>query len=131
MEDSPMLKMVKLQNYDKEYPANMGKIWTIDEENTLLQELEDNIDIELIAQAHKRTRGAISSRKRLIAYNLYIANTPDAEIFRKTKINKEQLLKIIAKKDKASKNSSLINEVIEMRKEFKELKNTLKKLSEM
>jgi len=44
-----MLKMVKLQNYDKEYPANMGKIWTIDEENTLLQELEDNIDIELIA----------------------------------------------------------------------------------
>lgn len=124
--------MVKLQNPDKEYPpANIGKIWTIDEENTLLQELNDDIDIELIAQAHKRTRGAISSRKRLIAYNMYLANVPEEEILKKTKINKEQLLKIIAKKDKASKNSSLINEVIEMSKEIKELKNTLKKLSKM
>ena len=124
--------MVKQQNPDKEYPpANIGKIWTIDEENTLLQELNDDIDIELIAQAHKRTRGAISSRKRIIAYNMYLANVPEEEILKKTKINKEQLLKIIAKKEKASKNSSLINEVIEMSKEIKELKNTLKKLSKM
>ena len=78
--------MVKQQNPDKEYPpANIGKIWTIDEENTLLQELNDDIDIELIAQAHKRTRGAISSRKRLIAYNMYLANVPEEEILKKPK----------------------------------------------
>ena len=118
--------MVKQQN-----PANLGKKWTIEEENTLLQELDDNIDIELIAQAHKRTRGAISSRKRLIAYNMYLANTPEEEIFRKTKINKEQLVKIIAKKEKASKNESLIKEAIEMSKEIKELKKSLKNLSKM
>ena len=118
--------MVKQQN-----PANLGKKWTIEEENTLLQELDDDIDIELIAQAHKRTRGAISSRKRLIAYNMYLANTPEEEIFRKTKINKEQLVKIIAKKEKASKNESLINEAIEMNKEIRELKKSLKNLSKM
>ena len=43
--DSPI---VKLQNLDKEYPANMGKIWSIEEKNTLLQELEDNIDIDFL-----------------------------------------------------------------------------------
>jgi hypothetical protein len=118
--------MVKQQN-----PANLGKKWTIEEENTLLQELYDDIDIELIAQAHKRTRCAISSRKRLIAYNMYLANTPEEEIFRKTKINKEQLVKIIAKKEKASKNESLIKEAIEMSKEIRELKNSLKNLSKM
>lgn len=123
--------IVKLQNPNKKYPANMGKIWSIEEKNTLLQELEDNIDIELIAQAHKRTRSGIISYKLIIAYNMYLANVPEEEILKKTKINKEQLLKIIAKKDKASKNSSLINEVIEMSKEIKELENTLKKLSEM
>lgn len=129
--ESLKLKIVKLQNPDKEYPVNLGKKWTIDEDNLLLQELNDDIDIELIAHAHKRTRGAISSCMRLLAYNMYIANTPDEEIFRKTKINKEKLRKIIAKKEKTTKNISLINEVIETSKEIKELKNTLKKLKDM
>jgi hypothetical protein len=39
--DSPMLKMIKQQNPDKEYQK-----WTVEEENTLLQELADNITIK-------------------------------------------------------------------------------------
>jgi len=131
-----MLKMIKQQNPDKEYPANLGEKWTIEEENILLQELDDNIDIELIAQAHKRTIGGIIGRQKFIAYNMYLAKAPEDLIIRKTRINKLQLLKVIAKKEKRPKSVSTENplleyEVVEMRKEIRELKTTVSELVEM
>ena len=65
--DGPMLKMIKQQNPDKEYPEKLGEKWTIEEENTLLQELDKNINIEIIAQTHNRTIGGIRGRQRTIA----------------------------------------------------------------
>ncbi|NBU90969.1 MAG: hypothetical protein EBS12_05945 [Flavobacteriia bacterium] len=119
-----------------EETMNVGKKWTIEEENILLQELDDNIDIELIAQAHKRTLGGIIGRQKFIAYNMYLAKAPEDLIIRKTRINKLQLLKVIAKKEKrpkslAAKPPSLEYEVVEMRKEIRELKTTVSELVEM
>ena len=50
--DSYMLKKLKNENPDKQYPSNLGQKWTHEEEITLLEELSKDIDIEIIAQNH-------------------------------------------------------------------------------
>ena len=142
--DSPMLKMLKTKNPDTDYPTNMGQKWTDEEENTLLQELDKNINIEIIAQTHNRTIGGIRGRQRTIAYNMYVKNVSIEEIIRKTKLDKELIMETITRKENPQKKSkitqepkiepkkvSLENEIIEMRSEIKELKNTIKELVEM
>lgn len=142
--DSPMLKMLKTKNPDTDYPTNMGQKWTDEEENTLLQELDKNINIEIIAQTHNRTIGGIRGRQRTIAYNMYVKKVSIEEITRKTKLDKEQIMETITRKENPQKKVkitqepkiepkkvSLENEIIEMRSEIKELKNTIKELVEM
>ena len=51
-----MFKNIKLlQESGKDYPKNLGKLWSKDEEKLLLQELLENFDIEKIAINHERT----------------------------------------------------------------------------
>ena len=145
-----MLKMLKTKNPDTDYPNNMGQKWTNEEEKTLLQELDKNINIETIAQTHNRTIGGIIGRQRTIAYKMYVNKVSIEEIITKTKLDKEQLLEAITKKEKSRKKVkitqepkmtqeikiepkkvSLENEIIEMRSEIKELKNTIEELVEM
>ena len=59
--------MVRISNEDKEYPSNMGQKWSNEEEILLLEELNNNIDIGIIAQKHNRTIGGINSRSKKIA----------------------------------------------------------------
>jgi hypothetical protein len=135
-----MLKMLKTKNLDTDYPTNMGQKWTDEEENTLLQELDKNINIEIIAQTHNRTIGGIRGRQRNIAYNMYVKNVSIEEIVKKTKLDKEQIMETITRKEnppkkvkitQEPKKVSLENEIIEMRSDIKELKNTIKELVEM
>jgi hypothetical protein len=143
-----MLKMLKSKNPDKDYPTNTGVKWTTEEENTLLQELDKNINIEIIAQTHNRTIGGIVGRQRTIAYDMYVKNMSIEEIVKKTKLDKELITETIIKKEKDNTQRkvkaelkpkiephkyepikiSLENEIIEMRSEIKELKNTIKEL---
>jgi hypothetical protein len=58
--------MVRISNEDREYPSNMGQKWSDDEEILLLEELNNNIDIEIIAQNHNRTIGGIINKKDYI-----------------------------------------------------------------
>lgn len=138
--DSPMLKMLKTKNPNTDYPTNMGQKWTDEEENILLQELDKNINIEIIAQTHKRTVGGIRARQRTIAHNMYVKKASIEEIIIKTKLDKEQIMETITRKENPQKKVkitqepkkiSLENEIIEMRSEIKELKNTIKELVEM
>ena len=135
-----MFKMLKTKNPDTDYPTNMGQKWTDEEENTLLQELDKNINIEIIAQTHNRTIGGIRGRQRTIAYNMYVKNVSIEEIIRKTKLDKELIMETITRKENPQKKVkitqepkkvSLENKIIEMRSEIKELKNTIKELVEM
>jgi len=132
--------MLKTKNPDTDYPTNMGQKWTDEEENTLLQELDKNINIEIIAQTHNRTIGGIRGRQRTIAYNMYVKKVSIEEIIRKTKLDKELIMETITRKENPQKKVkitqepkkvSLENEIIEMRSEIKELKNTIKELVEM
>lgn len=138
--DSPMLKMIKTKNPDKDYPENLGQKWTDEEENTLLQELDKNIDIEIIAQTHKRTIGGIRGRQRNIAYKMYVKKASIEEIIIKTKLDKEEIMGTIRRRENPQKKVttiqepnkvSLESEIIEMRCEIKELKNTIKELVDM
>jgi hypothetical protein len=139
-----MLKMLKTKNPGTDYPTNMGQKWTDEEENTLLQELDKNINIEIIAQTHNRTIGGIRGRQRTIAYNMYVKNVSIEEIIRKTKLDKELIMETITRKENPQKKVKITqepkiepkkilleNEIIEMRSEIKELKNTIKELVEM
>ena len=87
------------QDPEKEYPSNMGQKWTIEEENILLSELDENLSIENIALSHNRTTGGIIGKQRNIAYKMYQTNVCIEEIIIKTKLNREQITEIIARKE--------------------------------
>ena len=139
--ESPMLKMLKSQNPDKEYPSNMGKKWNDDEEKILLEELKKNIDIEFIAKTHNRTIGGINSRRQQIAYKLHCTNVSIEKIIEITKLDRFQILETIKKRENNTKNCNVIkktettfaleNEIYEIKNDIKELKNTIKELVEM
>ena len=106
--DSSMLKRLKSQNPDKNYPSNTGQKWTDEEESLLLEELSKGINIEIIAQSHKRTIGGINSRRREIAYKLHVKNTFMEEIILKTKLNEEEITETINKrKNNLQKSKSI------------------------
>ena len=138
--ESPMLKMLKSQNPDKDYPSNTGHKWTVEEETLLLEELSKNIDIQLIAQRHNRTTGGINARRREIAYKLYSNNISTEDIILKTKLDKDQIIETIKKRQNLKKCKSVTeiktpfsieSEMNEMKNDIKELKNTIKELVDM
>lgn len=139
--ESPMLKMLKSKNPDKEYPSNIGKKWNDDEEKILLEELNKNIDIELIAKTHNRSIGGINCRRKEIAYKLHCTNVSIEKIIEITKLDRFQILETIKKRENNTKNCNVIkktettfaleNEIYEMKNDIKELKNTIKELVEM
>ena len=151
--DSPMLKMLKMQNPDKEYISNTGLKWFEDEENILLEELNKNIDIETISQNHKRTIGGINSRRREIAYRMYLKNISMEEIIEKTKLDVETINQTIDrrknynskklenvtetvienKKSLVTKNEYLeiSQDIFNIKNDIKEIKTVIAELKEM
>lgn len=136
--------MLKSTNPNKEYPSNLGKKWTEHEESLLLTELDNNIDIEIIAEKHNRTKGSILSRQKEIAYKMSIKNISMIEIINKTKLDEITINEFIEKKSYNTsiqksikknkiedKKFSIENEIIYIKKDINELKNTLKELVDM
>ena len=136
-----MLKRLNSQNPGKEYPSNTGQKWTDEEETLLLEELIKNMDIQLIAQSHNRTTGGINARRKEIAYKLYSNNTSMKEIILKTKLDEDQIIETIKKRQNNPKKCKSITEIKkpfsmeceidEMKNDIKELKNIIKELVEM
>jgi hypothetical protein len=132
--DNRYWDMIKIQNEDKEYPPNMGQKWTDQEETLLLEELDKNININIIAQNHNRTLGGIICRQKEIAYKMYFKNYSIEEIIQKTKLDNEIVKQIIERKNKKNsqiKTFSIENEIVEIKNDIKELKNVIKELVEM
>ena len=136
-----MCKGVKSKNPDKDYPSNRGQIWTEEEETLLLEELSKNIDIQLIAQCHNRTTGGINARRREIAYKMYINDNSMEDIILKTKLDEDQIIETIKKRQNNPKKCksvtenttpfSIKSEMDEIKKDLKDIKNTIKELVEM
>lgn len=144
--------MFQFQNLDKLAPSNMGKKWNDEEEATLLDELEKDMDMNQIAQNHKRTVGAISFRLEDIAYKMHSKEVPMEEIKRKTRLTEERIGETIQKRQQArqrqrqeqkqpqpqpkskpeeSEIAELKNEIVHMKSEITELKGSIKELIEM
>ena len=96
--ESSILKRFKSLNSDKDYPSNLGKFWSEDEETLLLEELYTNIDIETIARNHERTIGGINARRKQIAYTMYQNNSSMESIIKWTRLDEEFIKQIIEKK---------------------------------
>ena len=148
--DDKYWDMVRISNEDKEYPSNMGQKWSDEEETLLLEELNNNIDIETIAQKHSRTIGGINSRRQEIAYKMYLKNLSIEEIIKQTKLDYNCIQQTIQKRQNnnskkiktkeldsvfisINKNDyiELQNDVKKMKTDIKEIKNTLGELVEM
>jgi hypothetical protein len=123
------------------YPSNYFKKWSDEEEIELLEELNKNIDIEIIALNHNRTKGGISSRCQHIAYKMYLKNISIEEIIEKTKLDeksikktiekkKEIIKKIIEKKKEIENPLSIKDEIDQLKNEINELKKYNKELIE-
>lgn len=135
--------MARISDEGREYPSNMGKKWSDEEEILLLEELNNNIDIEIIAQKHNRTIGGINSRRRRIAYNMYLKDVPIEEIIKQTKLDNNSIEETIkrrqnnnSKKIKTKEINNVFtsnnnNHYIELQNDIKQIKNTLEELVEM
>lgn len=104
-----MFKTFKLlQESGKDYPKNLGKLWTKDEENLL------NFKIEKIAINHERTIGGIIAKINDIAYKMYIRNISIAEIIEKTKLDEKKIEEVIEKKKAKIQSGKKINDSIKI-----------------
>ena len=120
-----MSLMLKQVHPEKEYPSNMGQLWTEEEEKKLLEELSVE-NIETIAQKHNRTVGGIQSRRKEIANKMFLNGISIDEISKQTKLTIECIEETIKKR--GSKKS---DELLEIKKDIKEIKNSIKEMFEM
>lgn len=128
--------------------SNIGKKWSDTEENVLLNELNSNVDINIIAQSHNRTIGAINARRKLIAYKMYTNNVDMEEICIKTKLNEIEIMEAIEHienkntKRGSKKTNKILNvinkiddnrndDIIEIKKDILEIKKNIKELVAM
>ena len=143
------IEKYKLANPDKEIPSNMGSKWTTIEEQSLLDNLKNNLDIEDIAKKHSRTTGAINARREVIALRLYNENKFAIEKIEViTKLNEKTILEAIDRKNKKYKNDincsynvnmssdniDIINLKLDLKRcqeEIKELKENFKSIIEL
>ena len=121
-----------------------------DEEILLLEELNNNIDIEIIAEKHHRTIGGINSRRQEIAYKMYLKNVSFEEIIKQTNLDYNCIEQTIQKRQpKISKKIKtkevdnifisinkndyieLKNDVKSMKSDIYQIKNAVKELVEM
>ena len=119
---------------DSRYPnkdiiVNRGKKWTKEDEDNLLVMLKNDESIKNIAEKYKRTLGGIHARREKIANDLYLKNYSIEEISEKTKLDKNQIERIIEKyafrkkiseeKREARKAKAIEKEILKKKKEKK------------
>jgi hypothetical protein len=72
-------------------PSAAGSRWSQEEEKTLMKEINSGIDIEQIAEKHKRTQYAIKMKLQSMAYTLYKQETPIEQIVKLTGLSEEEI----------------------------------------
>lgn len=124
-------------------PSNSGYKWTEQEDNKLLDELNQNIHIDIIAKNHNRTISAIECRRKHIVYKLYSKKNSIEDIISKTKLEKYQIFEIIDRIEnkikikkpeiipEIKKSYSIKNDITDLKNDIIDLKNTVKELTDI
>ena len=91
-----------MNTYDKlraenpgKYPANMGKPWSKEEHDLLLQRVAAGYSVEQAAEEHGRTVKGVKSRLHIVAEGLAAAGAGLAEIMRSTGLDETHINKHI------------------------------------
>lgn len=118
--------MLKQKNPDIVYPSNVGKIWTEEEENVLMEELNSSMGIATIASLHGRTAHGIECRIRQIVYKMHMNGASIEEIAIKTKLHAEEISALISRQEKRMfkipKDCNCCLEIKNLKHEIEELK---------
>ena len=101
------------------YPSRMGHVWSADEEMRLLESIKRNTQIKQIAMQHERTPGGITSRLRVIAFNLHKSDTSMEDIQTITGLTREVIEDAVKRREDAQR-----------RREEKKERTTRKKLEQ-
>jgi len=80
--------------------SNVGKKWTDEEENILMEELNSFMDIATIANLHGRTTYGIECRLIQIVYKLHMNGNSIEEIMKKTKLHTQEISELISRQEK-------------------------------
>ena len=133
-----VLKYLETKFPGKKYPQKAYQLWSYDEEQQLIKELEEGINIIKISEIHERTIGGIKSRIQRIIYNYHKDNIPIHDIHKKIKIPEEKINELIQyqnikennKKEKKGKKEKKItrNEKIDLYEKLNEIDNKVNKL---
>lgn len=92
----------EIRKNKKEGVDNLGKRWTSEEENKLVEEIK-TLSVEEIAKIHKRKTGGISARLCLIASRLILGGKTIEEAMTATKQSKDDIEQFIKKNGDGSK----------------------------
>jgi hypothetical protein len=128
---NPFARLVKLRNPEKEYPSSMGKRWSKIEDNNLLQELNNDLSIQDIANIHNRTIGGIQARQKLIALRMFNKQTPIDTITRIMRITEKQIYEQVEKQNSKKIKNNIEKELSHVNAELvvvKEPISTLRKI---
>ena len=87
------------------YPTRMGKPWKEEEVNRLLESIQKNTSIELIAATHERTVGGIQAELRKLAVIYFNQKRPIKDIVRLTGLTEEQVEDAVLKRSKPKPTS--------------------------
>ena len=86
--------MMQYENENEMLPANHRARWTEEELRTLLREIKKNLDLNTIANNHKRTAGAI--KYKLIRYAIDKSEKDQSlslnDLIKMTKLSKDDLI---------------------------------------
>ncbi len=141
-----MLKIIQSRSQESEQPSNAGQKWTTEEEHQLLKELNENIDIQMIAKIHNRRLGGIISRQKELAYKMHLNNINMEDIIKATKLDGESITEFITKKNYNNKklnteitpkNTNDITplniyvDILEIKSDIKELKIMITEIFEL
>jgi hypothetical protein len=108
---------------------NRMKLWSLNEESKLLEELNFGYTLTDIAEHHQRTLGGITARIDKIAYDLYKQGMDIEMISKKTKLSLSSINNLIEKKEKPSELQELKEMVKTLIKNQAELISIISNLS--
>jgi hypothetical protein len=130
---------IDLVKQNEEIALNKGNKWTDEEDELLLSELKLNNNFGLIAINHKRTTSSISSRTKKLIYDMYLKNMSIDEIVKLLKMdyayindtNEHHKLQEQNKVIKSKPKTTNEYELIDIKKDIDELKQSIKDLTQL
>ena len=88
-------------------PANKGKAWSEEDEDTLLTLVQEGKSHTELAHHFQRTTAGVSARINQLAYEMVEAGAPHAKVCASTGLTEKMLRDVISRREYASANKGV------------------------